>query len=114
MSDRELLEFAAKAAGIEIEWFTAKVWDGFRDGYFDATDGSGVFVAGNVEWDPLTDDGDALSLAVKLNMAISIHDNHCTACAQTGFMRTVQDMPTDAATRRAIVLAAAAIGKDLP
>ncbi len=113
MTDRELLEFAAKAAGIEV---------------YESSDGTIqnrpilAFQAGGrmgtmpyeVQWNPLLEDAQAFRLAVKLNMAISIHDNHCTACAQTGFMRTVQDMPTDAATRRAIVLAAAAIGKDLP
>lgn len=107
MTDRELLEFAAKAAGIEIEWFPAKVWDGFRDGYFDATDGSGVFVAGNVEWDPLNDDGDALRLAVKLRINFSDSALWLLHNEQTHY-------DPYAATRGVIVRAAAAIGKDLP
>lgn len=109
MTDRELLEFAAKAAGIEIEWFPAKVWDGFRDGYFDATDGSGVFVAGNVEWDPLNDDGDALRLMVKLGLITHPRVHHEIAVLM--FTAGMQKLE---ATRRAIVLAAAAIGKEMP
>lgn len=70
MSDRALLELAALAAGYEVEWFPSKVWDGFRDGYFEASDGSGDFAIGDLMWNPLTDDGDTLRLAAHLNMQI--------------------------------------------
>jgi hypothetical protein len=127
MNDRELLEKAAKAAGFHG-------WQSKR-GYWNMTtpDGESIVCCANwpkfdpntgeelnptfaaavaeLNWNPLTDDGDALWLAVKLNMAVSIHDNHCTACAQLGEMQTVKDMPTAEATRRAIVRAAAAIGE---
>ena len=108
MTDREMLELAAKAGGYA------------RHEYVENSARDGRVVTGHYDSllevciNPLTDDGDALRLAVKLHMAISIHDNHCTACAQTGCMRTVQDIPTAAATRRAIVRAAAAIGKEMP
>lgn len=99
--DKELLELAAKAAGIEIQ--DELIW-------VDAKETMG----GSWEkWNPLTDDGDALRLAVKLHMGLSIHDNHCMACAQFGVIQTVKDMPTAEATRRAIVRAAAEIGKSL-
>lgn len=64
-------------------------------------------------WNPLTDDGDALRLAVKLHMGVSIHNNHCMACAPHGMAQAVKDMPTDEATRLAITRAAAEIGKQM-
>lgn len=100
MSDRELTEWAAKAAGVEIHP-EAGIPCVNKEGW------------GALAWTPLTDDGDAFRLAVKLNMALSIHDQHCMACAQTGTMQTVRDLPTAEATRRAIVLAAAEIGRGL-
>ena len=55
MTDRELLELAAKAAGIKTSLHkeTDSLW----------IDGPRV-------WNPLTDDGDALRLAVKLGFLI--------------------------------------------
>ena len=107
MNDKELLELAAKAAGY-IE--TASIQDGYGFIALRVMDEDGDWTG--KDWNPLTDDGDALRLAVKLNMGISIHDQHCMACAQLGVMQTVKDMPTDEATRRAIVRAAAEIGKN--
>jgi len=43
MTDRELLELAAKAAGRGSKWWMESVWNG-----------------PDKEWNPLTDDGDAL------------------------------------------------------
>lgn len=79
------------------------------------TDDSKYFLLEGVQkpWNPLTDDGDALRLAVKLNMGVSIHDNHCMACAPSGMAHAVQDMPKDQATRLAITRAAAEIGKQM-
>ena len=96
MIDRELLELAAKAAGV-------------------ATFDYGDMVFTDL-WNPLTDDGDALRLAVKLEIDIAYRANKVTAlpCIQT------QDLITEsfgddpyAATRRAIVRAAAEIGKGM-
>jgi hypothetical protein len=55
MSDRELLELAAKAAGIRINYWV----------YDNDDDSPSVLGSGGI-WNPLTDDGDALRLAVKL------------------------------------------------
>lgn len=114
--DRELLELAAKAVGFKK--------------YIDAVDRYGVaalcvgdhgFFVGT--WSPLTDDGDALRLAVKLRLRINREINcgceivevfgpeaddmscHCTT-------EGVVDDP-HAATRRAIVRAAAEIGRQM-
>lgn len=81
MTDRELLERAARAA--RAAWYA-----GF-----------------SAQWNPLEDDGDAFRLMVDLNMSVNVH---------------LQDVEADgndesfggdpyAATRRAIVRAAAAM-----
>lgn len=107
LSDRALLELAAKAAGLKI--YAARQAE--RDAAIDPATASLWLTSGHTGWNPRTNNSDALSLAVKLNMAISIHDHHCMACAQTGTMQTVSKHGTTAeSTRRAIVLAAADVG----
>ena len=100
MTDKELLELAAKAAGV---------------GYADK---DGKFVPFVPEtWNPLTDDGDALRLAVKLGLAIGINNPfHITVVSDLdGNSSEVShnEGGTAAATRRAIVRAAAEIGRTL-
>ena len=103
MSDGELLELAAKAAG--IEWF----------GYYgdDAVECQFLDIGTNavVPWNPLTDDGDALRLAVKLNMTLAVGIARSDAGEFTEF--DMCDTDPDAATRRAIVRAAAEIGRNM-
>ena len=83
MTDRELLELAAKAAGIDAEWHNDD------DADFDAAH-EGMFLKGarspnnSKYWNPLTDDGDALRLAVKLRMQIDILDRSVYALAMNG------------------------------
>lgn len=108
MTDKELLEKAAKAAGYD-EWdFLAS------DGYMNVYDDEGHQEA----WNPLTDDGDALRLAVKLNIVIWEYSQYDRAMAEVrygdarGEYWEIGDDPY-AATRRAIVRAAAAIGEQL-
>ena len=60
MTDRELLEKAAKAAG--IEWYGIAGDDTSDCLYFD------IGPDDVVEWNPLTNDGDALRLAVRLEI----------------------------------------------
>lgn len=62
MTDRELLEAAAKVAG--IEWLRDRIGDSLLLD-LSATGGDDAW-----PWNPLTDDGDALRLAVKLNLDI--------------------------------------------
>lgn len=112
MSDRELLEAAAKAAGYEINW------EDFRD--------EGYGMQWTTEyWNPLTDDGDALRLAVKLGMIVSIINHpdllQVEATAYPPDKRPQGRMATEslgtehyAATRRAIVRAAAEVGRAMP
>lgn len=102
MSDRELLELAAKAAGIEL------VWHGDADPWCFAETVAGI------KWNPLADDGDALRLAVKLKMDLIVHERLSSAAAD-GFLRRSEHHKGDpyAATRRAIVRAAAEIGRSM-
>lgn len=110
MSDRQLLEDAAKAAGIDATY--DEKWGGMLlpvtveepdDGY--------------EFWNPLTDDGDALRLAVKLRIMVDPDGESyavATACPKGRGEFTASEKHRDnpfAATRRAIVRAAAELGR---
>lgn len=97
MTDRELLEMAAIACG-EIP----NSWRG-NDAYFD-----GVLS----RWNPLTDDGDALRLAVELDISLIGDFPQSIVVVAFDARRIIEKYDGDkyAATRRAIVRAAAAIG----
>jgi hypothetical protein len=113
MNDKELLEFAAKAAGIKA----LKSPDGILR---DCTGGDpmmNIFAA--KPWNPLTDDGDALRLVVKLKIDVCFDFDRVDAVYEDELYVAeyfYQNPPTDknAATRRAIVRAAAEIGKAKP
>jgi len=113
MTDRELLELAAKAAGIKIDKSPFNGGGDKNDG-FDAM-GNVVLDWHNMKtWNPLEDDGDALRLAVKLRMEIDICRTGIAVRTSAGHKILVDfsDQPNDyAATRRAIVRAAAELGK---
>lgn len=110
MTDRELLELAAKAAGIEGEY---KELFGGIDYQPNAPIDNDWEV-----WNPLTDDGDALRLAVKLKIEIGFSEDtngEEMAVAQYGkwaWRGVSMEQDPYAATRRAIVRAAAEIGKE--
>ncbi len=101
MNERKLLELAAKAAGYRI-----KVWKE-----------SGPVCWVNDEpwiWNPLHDDGDALLLAVKLAVVVDCAAATVVAPGGRCFRWHDELCDTAALVRRAIVLAAAEIGKDKP
>lgn len=113
MTDRELLELAAKAVGIVLEYDgNPKEWQP-------------MYYQGKTyhSWNPLEYDGDALRLAVNLNLTIAIEaesagvveiswDFDEGGCAQSSIEEIAPAGGDDyAATRRAIVRAAAEIGK---
>ncbi len=91
MNDRELLELAALAAGVDYGW----------QHIFDDYEGC---TADKWDWNPLKDDGDALRLAVKSGIDV--------AKAQLDFYDKHSTDPY-AATRRAIVRAAAELGRNV-
>lgn len=103
--EREMLELAAKAAGYEIN-FEEPVNDWYPHGYDEG---------GDVDkwWNPLLDDGDALRLAVKLRINIMFNGGF----HHVGLDRWVSDiccLGGMAEIRRAIVRAAAEIGRAMP
>jgi hypothetical protein len=108
MNDRELLEFAAKAAGMsmvkaqESLWFYSEAGT-YGEGFYRIEENCYEF------WNPLTDDGDALRLAVKLELSIQPDSD----LVMVGDMYCEWEYFEDRgeATRIAIVRAAAEIGK---
>ena len=88
--DKTLLELAARAAGFEAGWV----------------------IQG---WNPITDDGDALRLAVKLGLTLVV-ESDMVFCRNQRSDKAFCERGKDryAATRRAIVRAAADIGKATP
>jgi hypothetical protein len=114
MTDRELLEAASKAAGIETHGWRAHE---SRPGlYMLPITETGAYVV----WNPLTDDGDALRLAVALNIWPFRRFDRATIEVQHGaaYWDTLAEEPIGddalAATRRAIVRAAAAMAAKEP
>lgn len=100
MNDRELLEAAAKAANLTGEW----QMDGDEPLLF-TSENNGSY------WHPLTDDGDALRLAVKLRISVVFFSKEVAAMLPghgRSWAEFYGDDP-DAAVRRAIVRAAAAL-----
>jgi hypothetical protein len=107
MTDRELLENAAKAAGNPIGTSRA---------------GGGLLMANDLYWNPLQSDGDALRLAVRLGLLVDCDDVLKEVEAvlvmrdhDDDYVRISEKYETNpyAATRRAIVRAAAEIGKEM-
>jgi hypothetical protein len=114
MTDRELLELAAKAAEIEIDHWRDHPMINICE-----------YDRGEYRmWNPLTDDGDALRLAVKLKIDFYIGDDDGEA-AYAGFfdvtrnnrqrfeIERFENSDPHIATRRAIVRAAAEIGRNM-
>lgn len=106
-ADKELLELAAKAAGYNIK------------SHEDGTLYSDCRCAGYWGvWNPLTDDGDALRLAVKLDMQVTVDIGGGEVWVMhelfhSMIFENLEGADEYAATRRAIVRAAAAIGERL-
>lgn len=100
MNDRELLELAAKAAGLTLIPFEEVPL---------------LDEEGQPYWNPLTDDGDALRLAVKLGMTVGQYNGNVFVGYGDDACEEVEPIGPDAcaATRRAIARAAAEIGKGM-
>ena len=95
MTDRELLEKAAKAAG-GTAYFNSEHRH-IKDGRY---------------WNPLDDDGDALRLAVELSIRIGFNPGPYGEIPGFRFFGTPDD--PKAAVRQAIVRAAAHLGEHRP
>lgn len=114
-TDRELLELAAKAAGYSIHDFYSETdaWAHIIGAELNHDGELPIFL-----WRPLTDDGDAMRLAVSLCMGVQSNgidhwqSPNCTIVLFGAASRLTQKHNGDAiaATRRAIVRAGAEIG----
>lgn len=106
-SDRELLELAAKAAGYVLDYTIRPDGKAFYH-----SDRNALAIADGGWFAPLTDDGDALRLAVKLNIRFAGEwGGKCVALVGVREFAEESGSDADAATRRAITRAAASIGR---
>ena len=114
-TDRELLELAAKAAGLQVEWRERRTGRVAEFGCIKYQTISG-FMVGATPWNPITDDGDALRLAVKLRLFpyLMLMGKSIGFDEIDMYIREEFEQDPYAATRRAIVRAAAAIGEKMP
>lgn len=114
MTDKELLTLAAKAASIPLDVFG------------DTENGDYWIDAEGTYWNPLTDDADALRLAVNLKLPIfysritdigipvvSCHKIYEDVHEEDRWQWIELEADPYAATRRAIVRASAEIGKGM-
>jgi len=107
MTDKELLEYAAKAAGLQV-----RGWIGNDCIYYDPITNH----TGHGDWNPITNDGDALRLAVKLQLDV-LHTDYFVRVSNRDDNRWEIELGVldgrGAATRKAIVSAAAQIGRGM-
>ena len=105
-TERELLELAAKAAGIKTGPYPSA-----GGALWDESDPQNHRL-----WNPIEDDGDALRLAVKLEMMVDtvsrvVAGYLSDVCIEIDYDEQEED--PEAATRLAIVRAAAEIGRQM-
>ena len=105
-SDRELLELAAKALGYDVS----------RDAHIPS---GGLWISevisGDFEWNPIANDGDALRLALTLNILVGVGQVWTAGSQKYGAMFDgYSEGELFKATRLAIVRAAAEIGESMP
>lgn len=104
MEDKELLAAAAKAAGIKGEYCEYGLWV-LNENYEEEILNDENSVIGDY-WNPLRDDGDALRLAVKLEM---FDLDRLLVDLDIKDAKTATNRDPYEATRRAIVLAASKV-----
>jgi len=96
LEEKELLDLAAFAAGYQLKY-------NHRDGFSAYDTGFG--------WNPLQHDGDAIELAVKVDLWISLDSTGACVKAEGYNVTEPSNGNPAAALRRAIVNAAAYIGE---
>lgn len=114
MTEREMLELAAKAAGVEGNYFESEAGICIH---------TGIYRPGlDYYWNPLISDSEAMRLAVKLRLCIEfgycLDDAPVVRCGRECEREDWGEYPAFpdryAETRRAIVRAAAEIGRAMP
>jgi hypothetical protein len=127
MTDKELLELAAKAVGYEfvtyhqpVQGMNANLDTTWSEAWVEVKKPDAPL--GNCRWNPINDDGDALRLAVHLKLKVSpgngYYENMVSSYVNSSLLGTYPSGCTEkygedpcTATRRVIVRAAAEIGK---
>ncbi|MFU6597133.1 hypothetical protein ACM79O_27860 [Pseudomonas aeruginosa] len=118
MNDRTLLELAARAAGIKARWFKVNQWRQVGGNRMQTGQDDVFGTHHRKPWNPLTDDGDALRLAVTRGLVVTAdRENQRTLVSnQAGHEYCAiywDKLGEMAATRLAITEAAAEIGKSM-
>lgn len=103
MTDKELLELAAKAAGY------IPVGESEEGNFLVSMDGNKTYGV----WNPLDSDAQALRLAVKLGLTVEVLSKRMEPHSRVNGKEEEHRADPYAATRRAIVRAAAEIGRTL-
>ena len=123
--DKALLEAAAKAAGVDVVGYANRLLAlPNHDGSLIVRHAAG----GDVEWNPIADDGDALRLAVKLRFSMHYETQFLPGGEMIDTVEVFYDRDPEsgqckvemlplgndpeAATRRSIVRAAASLGQE--
>jgi hypothetical protein len=118
-TDLDLLDLAAKAAGYKKYYSHYLGRDSFvtyDDEYYSEVYERRVVGEKTLDWNPLADDGDALRLAVTLKIDVKHYDDYVVGWFDGGYIgtgRIFYEGDPYAATRRAIVRAAAEIGRNM-
>ncbi len=114
MNDREMLELAAKAAGIKIDCSDMSGGRVNNEG-FDLNGNAVLDWHNGTRWNPLADDGDAFRLGVKLGLTINPYKRGLFVSRYENEPVIQEKWAEDGCvtTRRAIVRAAAEIGKQM-
>ena len=115
-TDRDLLQLAAKAAGIKLQFDS----HGLPRNCTDMAPAFNIFAA--KLWNPIDDDGDALRLSVTLRLSVHLSQRISASWVCNDSGDNIAEVQHDdavnfnpyAATRRAITRAAAEIGKAMP
>lgn len=110
MTDREMLELAAKAAGISGEW--ARWHQAYGDEWVEGLNCGGRFL-----WNPLVDDGDGARMEAAIGIHVTWHSDG-VVCGKRIWQETAmfEDHNGDkqAARRIASLRIAAEVGKATP
>jgi hypothetical protein len=115
LDDTELLKLAAKAAGLHIDTSTTN-GGGIGNTGFDLSGDAVLDWHNNVVWNPLKSNADAFVLAVKLKLSIEHQEKAVIVMSEKGkcIEPVTKYFSRESATRWAITIVAAEIGKTIP
>lgn len=107
--DRELLELAAKAAGLSGNW--QRELDENQENWRFIVPYQNPGLATGYYWNPIADDGDALRLAAALKFTVDFESGAVWGAGDLDETRLGHATADEPCMRRAIVRAAAEIGR---